>query len=364
MRKYSIEIQLHNHSQLIAISDIHGHLSLFDELIARIAPEPDSHLIILGDFINKGPDNIGTVKRMMTLENRPNTYVLKGNHEYFLCKYLYDTTDSQDFLLYLKEEHFKTLIHDCVDDSGMSIHDFSDMTTLRYWLMTNYGDLFDYIHTRPAILFADDMIFVHGGYDKSVDITRHEGKLLKYDDFNTLSDINEGLVIVGHWPTANLRKNRNTNTPFYNLEKNIISIDGGIGVKSSGELNALLINYDHGKRTIRHQQVNHFERRQILDTYVFETEDKLFINYPDFEVDLIEVGTVISKCRHLKTGKILSIFNDVLDRSTSQARVTTTYINHFFNLNIGDEVELVTLYDHCALVKHNDEFGWVWRWQI
>ena len=333
----------------------------------QLSLDPEDILIIIGDFINKGPDNMGVLKRLKALESqRPYTYILKGNHEFFLCHYLFSDKDENEarFLQYIKERHFRTLIHDCIEDGGFDLEGCLEFPILRQWLFDHYMEAFDYIHTRPAILFIDDLTFVHGGYSKDIDIDREEGKLLKYDDYNNLSDINEGTVIVGHWPTANLRRHKNTNRPYFNNEKKIITIDGGVGVKTSGELNALILENKKGSRTIEYLQENHFTPKTIIKEFTFPQEEKYFINYPHFDIEIIEKGDLLTLCRHVESGKELSIFNALLDTSESKPQVITTYINHFLNLSLGEEVALVMTYEDCSLVKHNGEFGWVWTWQL
>ncbi len=147
-------------------------------------------------------------------------------------------------------------------------------------MLANFKDEFEFMHTLPVILFADDFIFVHGGYDEDVDIALDEGKLLKFDNYNELSSINKSKVIVGHWPTANMRSDVNTNVPLFNDEKNIISIDGGIGVKTSGELNALIIEKKNGDINIDYIQENHFIRKVIKESHTFREEEKFLSTIP------------------------------------------------------------------------------------
>jgi len=359
-----INLPLKDNYRIVAISDVHGHLEVFESLIAEAKLQPEDHLIIIGDFINKGPDSLPTLRKMMALTKRPNTYILKGNHEYFICHYLYEDPTSDRFLHFLKEDHFETILHDTCIDGDFDLYNCKHLEDLIQWQMTHYKSELDFINTRPIIAFVDDMTFVHGGYCKEVDVETDEGKLLKFDDYNHLSVVNDDTVIVGHWPTANLRTDSNTNTPYFNKEKNIINIDGGIGVKSSGEMNALIIEKIDGKKNIHYLQANHFEKRCIKESYHFETEDKIFVNYPHFDIEVIEEGDKMTKCRHLQSGKELSIFNSLLETIDGKPQVITTYINHFLNLEIGEEVALVMAYDDCALVKHKGEFGWILRSQI
>lgn len=72
-----------------AMSDIHGCLEPFKERIAQLEglgffeSDCDDELVLLGDYIDRGPDSLAVVKMVMELERRcPGRVVaLMGNHE-------------------------------------------------------------------------------------------------------------------------------------------------------------------------------------------------------------------------------------------------------------------------------------------
>ena len=68
------------------IGDIHGRLSLLDQLIANVPWEiSSSKIVFLGDMIDRGKDAPGVVSRVMELvKANPNIVVLRGNHEQML----------------------------------------------------------------------------------------------------------------------------------------------------------------------------------------------------------------------------------------------------------------------------------------
>ena len=369
MRK-DVILKLEDNYKLVAISDIHAHLKVFESLMDQLDLKADDYLIIIGDFINKGPNSLSVIRRMMDLSKRPNTTILKGNHEYFVCQYLFDAPindryySKAKFFDFISNWDHNSILKDFCIDQGMTINDFHSFEDLQHMIFKNYSAEVNYMNDLPVVLHLDDMVFVHGGYCDNFDPLTDESKYLKYDDFNKLSTNQDKTVVVGHWPTSNMRSAKNTNKPLFNNEKGIISIDGGLGVKSSGELNALIIEKQSGQREIHYIQENHFQSKKIIHPYVFNIEDKIFVNYPHFDLELIEKGEKMTKCRHVYTGKELSIFNSLLDFTHDHPQVITTYINHFLNLEIGETVELVMTYDDCALVKHNGEFGWVWSSQL
>ena len=78
--------------RIYAVGDIHGRLDLFDELLAKIDADDrardftETHLILLGDLIDRGADSKGVVERAMRLCATGKCRVLMGNHEEVLIK--------------------------------------------------------------------------------------------------------------------------------------------------------------------------------------------------------------------------------------------------------------------------------------
>lgn len=67
----------------IFIGDVHGMLDTLDTLLHDLAPGPGDTLIFLGDLVDKGPDQLGVVRRVGELQARSEftTHLLRGNHE-------------------------------------------------------------------------------------------------------------------------------------------------------------------------------------------------------------------------------------------------------------------------------------------
>jgi len=68
----------------IAVGDIHGCLVAFDALINAAKIQASDTLVILGDFIDRGPDSRGVVDRLIELQERCRLVPLLGNHEEML----------------------------------------------------------------------------------------------------------------------------------------------------------------------------------------------------------------------------------------------------------------------------------------
>jgi serine/threonine protein phosphatase 1 len=81
-----MQLPAHLDYPIIAIGDLHGQLEFLDRLIARLRklPEwPESNLVFLGDFVDRGPNVRGCVERVLELfEEKPGSSAVVGNHDF------------------------------------------------------------------------------------------------------------------------------------------------------------------------------------------------------------------------------------------------------------------------------------------
>ena len=81
-------------AMLLGIGDVHGHAEHLDALLYLIRPEItrarrsglDSTLVLLGDYVDRGPDSIGSLRQLVGLSARIGTrvHILCGNHDQHL----------------------------------------------------------------------------------------------------------------------------------------------------------------------------------------------------------------------------------------------------------------------------------------
>ncbi len=64
-----------------AISDLHGQYGIFEKLLEVIDFSDDDYMYVLGDAIDRGPDGIRILQKIMT---SPNMDLLIGNHEFLM----------------------------------------------------------------------------------------------------------------------------------------------------------------------------------------------------------------------------------------------------------------------------------------
>ncbi len=356
-----IRIKEIDNYRIVVISDIHAHLNEFKNLIDKLELSEEDYLIILGDFLNRGYDSLGTFEYIVKLSKRDRTFILKGNHESFMQK-PYDVGIYLDRILeFLKNQPYETFIAKLCERDGNAIQNFDDGNEFREYVLTRFDRELDFIRNLPILLYFDDMLFVHGGYSEDFHIENDEIKFLKYDFFEKVAKAQERLTIVGHIPTCVLRKDEFSNLPYFNWDKNIISIDGGMGVKRTGEINALIITKRDGVRKFDCVQQNNFKLGTIIGNFDFPNRDRVYLHWPNREVELVKRGEKMSVCYSPLKNKKFSVFNEIVSEKDDKYNLNFDYQNKFFNLPIGTKVEVAKVFNSCALIKYKDEFGWVWK---
>jgi serine/threonine protein phosphatase 1 len=87
--------------RILAIGDIHGCNHQLENLLEKIAFEPRADtLVLVGDYIDRGPDSRGVIDTLLELkESCPGMVCLKGNHEEMLLNYYLDGRGEQQFFI-------------------------------------------------------------------------------------------------------------------------------------------------------------------------------------------------------------------------------------------------------------------------
>ncbi len=164
----------------LVIPDLHGCPLSLRALLDQIEPSKDDQIFFLGDYINKGPDNLGVLACISELINNGyHIYPLLGNHDQLLIDYL----DTGSKILETK------LIE--LNGSGFLSQ---QLNSLR-----DYRPLFK----RLVPFFeSDDFFLVHAGFDfQRSDPFSDLSSMLTIRNFSYNPSLAKGKTIVhGHYP--------------------------------------------------------------------------------------------------------------------------------------------------------------------
>lgn len=199
--------------RVLAIGDIHGHFSKLLNLIHKVNFDPQQDfLILLGDYIDRGDENMRCLRWAMEMSQMPNVIALRGNHEHMmLCYYLLGGSEASIWL-----------------PNGGSL----SKRELDIWLQREPDALqtcLEFIDQRPLYhqMFINnkEYIFVHAGLKPGVPLKKQtEESLLWIRSEFYQNYTGSAQVICGHSPTAYLIPDRYYPITFTN---HITIIDTG-----------------------------------------------------------------------------------------------------------------------------------------
>lgn len=88
------------------LSDIHGNQRRFDSILEQIDLQPEDTLYVLGDVIDRHPDGLRILRRIMAM---PNAKMILGNHEYMMLRALgqpYDNEVTNEWVRMYATDHW------------------------------------------------------------------------------------------------------------------------------------------------------------------------------------------------------------------------------------------------------------------
>ena len=188
--------------RLYAVGDVHGRLDLLEEMIQRIRldilhhdPRP-ARIVILGDFVDRGPQSAQLIALLMRLRKEPGLVVLKGNHEAIMVDALAGDYAALD--LWLAHGGAETLRSFGID--GAAIDSDNGPALLRLARQIVPKDVRQWLAQLPTSLHLGRYYLVHAGVRPGVALADQtdESRLWIGRDFLD-SDEDHGAVIVhGH----------------------------------------------------------------------------------------------------------------------------------------------------------------------
>jgi serine/threonine protein phosphatase 1 len=168
-----------------AISDIHGCLTTFQKMVEEVIQlQPQDHLYLLGDYINKGPNSKGVLDYIFTLQRRGfGITCLRGNHDQLIL----DAIDQGEHTVWLSpQDKQKTL-------ENFGVEKFSEIP-LPY---------ISFLRSLPLLVILQDYVLVHAGLDFSLNnpfLSSNHLMLNTKSMQPTLAKLGERRLLHGHLP--------------------------------------------------------------------------------------------------------------------------------------------------------------------
>jgi protein phosphatase len=349
------KLNLDKSKRMIITSDIHGNLNLFKRLLDKVNYSSDDYLFINGDLCEKGPNSLEVVNYVRKLINE-NVFVTKGNCD-VVHRYVFN--GNEGIIPYI-QNRTESILNEMMAKYDKSLDDFLNLQELTVFYKENFSEMINWLESLPIAYETDDYIMVHAGIDNLQDwYETEEATALYAKSFHESDHQSEKTVIVGHWPVINYRSNQIcSHNPLLDLEKRIISIDGGNCIKKDGQLNALIIEEGH----ISFEFVDDLEREVIVTRDHIDTTNRVgAITYPNYEMNVLERETYFTKCENINLKMIQWLKNEYLIEENGKFYSKDDVSMTFLTVKLGECFKIVD--DECdgyvLVKKDNGEIGWI-----
>lgn len=335
----------------LVTSDIHGNLGLFQQLLSKMNYRSgEDTLVILGDLVQKGPENLGTIRFMMELAREKNVFVLAGNNDMLI-----DETDEHalEYISYFREI---SLLGELAQSIDLPFpNSIEETVALRKAVEKAYPAELGFLRGLPHILETETFLFAHAGLknEKLEEQTLHIA-LEERRFHETVEHVFQKLLLVGHWPAANYRTDRLSNAPIYNELHHVLSIDGGQGVKRFGQLNGVILDNETGAWTWT--STDSFPK--IAAPCSQKAQSGVVVTWPENDVEVLQKGETVTRCRAKSNGEILDIPNGFLHEEGTRVR-TSDITTRRLAVEKGEMVGVVGEYGDRLLIVKEGEAGFL-----
>ena len=186
---------------IYVMSDIHGNSRRFNSIMKQIDLQPEDSLYVLGDVVDRYPDGIRILRKLMRMKN---VKMLIGNHEFMMLTALShidenkmtrrEWCDWQD-LLYLWYSNGGRVTHNYLKHIRKTIRrevfDYLEALPLSYDITVN-GKHYKLVHAAPEEMYGSDDKW---RYSSSLEFAVWK-RLKRFDNLP-----GDYTLIFGHTPT-------------------------------------------------------------------------------------------------------------------------------------------------------------------
>ena len=340
--------------RIIAVSDIHGNLPFFDGLMEQIRFTPEDILVLVGDMLEKGEHSLALLRRLMALSRTHTLYPVCGNCDGLVLRFFEtDAMDARFFASYLPR-HPESTLRQMAREAGCE--QWEDLPRLRRDLRRAFPEEWAFLKSMPTILETEHLLFVHGGVPSLEHLEELDRwKCMKDDDFLSQGHSFSKWVIVGHWPVTLYHEHIQSSAPLILPDRKIISIDGACVLKVDGQLNALLLPSEESD-DFTWQAFDGLPTARALDKQA-PSVDSLNIRWGHSRVEVLQEGQELSLCRHVESGRTLSILNHYLRREDGFVWCEDA-TDYALPVSPGDRLQVVATTRQGTLCKKAGVTGW------
>lgn len=203
------------------ISDIHGQLDLFQQLLLDFDPE-QHQLVLIGDLNDRGPKSKDCFLLGKELVEKYDCIYLLGNHEEYFLRFLEEPEEiASKYWLNGGKETINSLLHPGATE------EYSP-TEMAMMIRSRYKELIAFLSHLPFYYEWEKYVFVHAGVDLSL-ADWHQTSSRDFvwirEPFHRGENKTGKVIVFGHTITPSLHGDRETTDLWLSDDK--IGIDGG-----------------------------------------------------------------------------------------------------------------------------------------
>ena len=349
-------LNLDSSKRMIFMSDIHGDVKLFKDSLAGVNFSNDDYLFVIGDLIEKGDlgDNLKMLDYLIELNQEDNVFLMAGNCDE-VFRFILPPVDEKKFLYYALDKK-KSVINDFASKIGYSLSSNMNVSSFVDLFIKENQKYYDFIDGLDDVIFINDkLVLVHGGIIDINNIPNNSIDVLKFDRFLDSSNVQEKIMIVGHYPTRNYRSKEFNVDPIFDFTKNIICIDGGNNVVKGGQINVVILDslasmnfsfkaFDHYPKYIMKKDV-YYETPKLQFKMMFGNNEITIIKE---DLDYYYIGTINDEKMWVHKSLVYNKNNKFYCYDCS---------NSFISLRKGDEISIIIAGKPYTLIKHKGNIG-------
>lgn len=346
--------------RIIAVSDIHTYDLMLLDMLGRNGYNPDEdYLIIVGDIVEHGEENIRTIRTVMELCRNERAIAVMGNND-TLCVRIAYTYDYDKFMLKAKRYPHNTYFQ-MAQSIGIDPSEFNaeNLDALRSRVNEAYDAELQFVNSLPTAVVTADHIFVHAGIEDRSDWENTVNSFaMAQRSWMYMKHSCEKTVVVGHYPTYNYKQANNTNLPIIDLDRRMIDIDGGLTIKWAAQMNLLNINKDGSSYGYSVFWDTPFEKKTVLRDFDSGVTP-VYVDVDNEDLTVIGEHDGFTELRNNISGETGLLISEQVYNTDNGIRVWQN-LSAFPAVKRGDRVSLVgSIRDYSFIINKEAQVGWI-----
>lgn len=282
--------ELDRYRRAIVVSDIHGDNRGFLAMLRQTGFEEQDALVIVGDILEKGKESLELLRSVMRCAEKGNVYMTAGNNDTIFSEWYGGMVTDEEVLSYMNS-HDDITLQEMARELGMRWDTLDGVRALKTAVRERYAAEIAFLDSLPHILETEHFIFVHAGLKPGPLTEQDRDYCLTAQEFAAQTHRFEKPVIVGHWPASNYCRTIVNVNPYFNRKTNVISIDGGNGLKRWHQINYLILRGE----TIESGAYDSMPRFRALEDQE-ASENPLTLEFPRTMVEVLRDDGTESVC--------------------------------------------------------------------